>query len=260
MTSAILGNANGKYVTLQNPDTNMEDVIVDTSKIMQKVASTDNAIVRFKGLTGEVQNSGVVVDDNNNIHSTTSSGNSAIVRDVSTSGAGNYIRFKNIADNDTSYVYSLGAMLKLAQASDTTDSKITFATMDIERLTLDSAGNLLLTSVTGAIGYGSGTGAQVVQLINKNNAVTLNKSNGIINLSNSALPAGVTTVFQVNNSLVQQTDIILLSIGGSYTANYSIWSTFGNDGSFNIFVKNITDLTLSEDIAIKFLVIKGSNS
>ena len=33
-----------------------------------RVASTDNAIVRFNGVTGAVQNSGVTIDDNNNIY------------------------------------------------------------------------------------------------------------------------------------------------------------------------------------------------
>ena len=39
---------------------------VDTK--VDKVTSTDNAVVRFNGVTGQVQNSGVVIDDNNNIH------------------------------------------------------------------------------------------------------------------------------------------------------------------------------------------------
>ena len=36
------------------------------SKVVEKVTSTDNAIVRFNGTTGDVQNSGVIIDDNNN--------------------------------------------------------------------------------------------------------------------------------------------------------------------------------------------------
>lgn len=35
--------------------------------VVSKVASTDNAVVRFNGTTGEVQNSGVVIDDNDNV-------------------------------------------------------------------------------------------------------------------------------------------------------------------------------------------------
>ena len=40
--------------------------IADGTKVA-KVTSTDNAIVRFNGVTGEVQNSGVTVDDNDNV-------------------------------------------------------------------------------------------------------------------------------------------------------------------------------------------------
>ena len=38
-----------------------------TSLFIPRVTSTDNAIVRFNGTTGEVQNSGVIIDDNNNV-------------------------------------------------------------------------------------------------------------------------------------------------------------------------------------------------
>lgn len=37
------------------------------SKVVEKVASTDNAVVRFNGTTGEVQNSGVIIDDSGNV-------------------------------------------------------------------------------------------------------------------------------------------------------------------------------------------------
>ena len=39
--------------------------------VVEKVTSTDNAIVRFDGTTGKVQNSGVVIDDSGNIGSGT---------------------------------------------------------------------------------------------------------------------------------------------------------------------------------------------
>ena len=38
-----------------------------TSGKIDKVTSTDNAVVRFDGATGEVQNSGVIIDDNGNV-------------------------------------------------------------------------------------------------------------------------------------------------------------------------------------------------
>ena len=38
-----------------------------TSLFISKVTSTDNAVVRFNGTTGDVQNSGVIIDDNGNV-------------------------------------------------------------------------------------------------------------------------------------------------------------------------------------------------
>jgi len=42
-----------------------------SSLFMSKVTSTDNAVVRFNGTTGEVQNSGVIIDDNGSIATST---------------------------------------------------------------------------------------------------------------------------------------------------------------------------------------------
>lgn len=46
-----------------------------TSQVVQKVTSTDNAITRFDGTTGQVQNSAITVDDSGNIGSGTQSFN-----------------------------------------------------------------------------------------------------------------------------------------------------------------------------------------
>lgn len=72
--NVLIKNANGNTVTLQNPDTNVADVVVDTSKIVQKVTSTDKAIVRFNGVTGDVQNSSIIVTDNGSLLLTSGTG------------------------------------------------------------------------------------------------------------------------------------------------------------------------------------------
>lgn len=43
------------------------DIDTKLSTKVDKVTSTDNAVVRFDGATGAVQNSGVIIDDNNNV-------------------------------------------------------------------------------------------------------------------------------------------------------------------------------------------------
>lgn len=46
-----------------------------TSQVVQKVTSTDNAVVRFDGTTGQVQNSAITIDDSGNVGSGTQSFN-----------------------------------------------------------------------------------------------------------------------------------------------------------------------------------------
>ena len=50
------------------------------SKVVEKVTSTDNAVVRFNGTTGAVQNSGVVINDLNNISILDGNDNSASIK------------------------------------------------------------------------------------------------------------------------------------------------------------------------------------
>jgi hypothetical protein len=50
-----------------NPFTGNFDDVADVANKIDKVASTDNAIVRYNGTAGDVQNSGVTIDDSNNV-------------------------------------------------------------------------------------------------------------------------------------------------------------------------------------------------
>lgn len=50
-----------------NPFTGNFDDVADVAEKIDKVASTDNAIVRFDGTSGNVQNSGVTIDDLDNV-------------------------------------------------------------------------------------------------------------------------------------------------------------------------------------------------
>lgn len=50
-----------------NPFTSNFDDVADVAEKVNKVTSTDNAITRFDGTEGEVQNSGVTIDDSDNV-------------------------------------------------------------------------------------------------------------------------------------------------------------------------------------------------
>ena len=151
---------------------------------VDKVASTDNAIVRFDGTTGAVQNSGVVIDDN---------------------------------------------------------------------------GTLLLTSGTGGLGYGTGSGGIITQLTNKSTTVTLNKPTGQITMNNSALASGASIEFIFNNSIIAGGIDLCYIQNNTSSLNYNVWART-TVGIAIVTVKNISAASLSEALALSFSINKGANS
>ncbi len=156
---------------------------------VDKVTSTDNAIVRFDGTTGAVQNSNVIITD---------------------------------------------------------------------------GGDLLLTSGTGGLGYGTGSGGTVIQLTSKSTSVTLNKPSGRITMHNEALAAGASVSFDINNSLFS-VDIDHVIITPLYQFINPIMyriECIGNGGvaAIRIRVTNIHNVSLSESLMFRFCIIKGAIS
>jgi hypothetical protein len=128
-----------------------------------KVTSTDNAIVRFNGTTGEVQNSVVVVDDNGNLGVGTSSPNSKVsinLPAMTTSYNGLLVQNDNSTDSiglfkvgssysygcvssSDSWIYS--SIKSLTIMADGGASIIKFATGgNTEKARITSSGNLLV--------------------------------------------------------------------------------------------------------------------
>jgi len=150
---------------------------------------------------------------------------------------------------DMQYAYSVGDILW----------RTTPAGVATETLRLTQAGSLQMKGASSTLGYGTGSGGAVTQLTNKSTAVTINKGSGKITLANSALAAGVTNFFGVNNSLVSANDTIAINIqgiGAAYSYTASVY--FVAAGAFNIAVTNITGGSLSESPTINFTVLKGS--
>ena len=92
------------------------------SKVVEKVASTDNAIVRFNGATGDVQNSGVIIDDNNNV---TQNGTSSSQFSL------------NVGGSLKGWLYSGTSGTALASAD-----YLTFNTNNTEKMRIDANGNV----------------------------------------------------------------------------------------------------------------------
>jgi hypothetical protein len=132
-----------------------------------------------------------------------------------------------------------------------------FGTSGLERMRIDSSGNVLVTSAAG-LGYGTGAGGTVTQATSKSTAVTLNKPTGQITMNNAALGAGAVVAFVVNNSLVASTDtVILVPVSSS---NYTVICQSLGAGQFTVRVTNVTGGSLSEALQINFAIIKGATA
>ena len=130
----------------------------------------------------------------------------------------------------------------------------------IKQLSNEKA-NLSGSLFFGAFGYGLGAGGTVTQATNKGTAVTLSKPCGQIELSNSALGAGVIAQFVFNNSLIGPKDKIDVWVnrGTSTLQNYRVWaSTFNDTGKCYVEVKNETAGSLSDAVVLGFQISKGA--
>ena len=256
--------ANGKFlvgkpsggvttVTVADGSTNTNLVLPESGTVSGvTTAVTDNAIARYDGTTGKLQNSGVIIDDGGNL----GVGGSPYAK-LSTLCANN-----NIAET----VFMAGILgvtngFMISKDSVANPNYKFLTTNQATGLEIDSKGSVLLKAGTGALGYGAGAGGSVTQLTSKNTAVTLNKPSGKIAMHNSTILSGEAISFYLNNSLLSITDQLFVTLGaGEYSASsYSVWGYTVN-GLGVIFVKNTSGTSLSEPVTLNFAIIKGSNS
>lgn len=118
-----------------------------------------------------------------------------------------------------------------------------------------------LIDQTNGVGYTPGAGGTVTQATSKSTAVTLNKPSGRITLNGSAMSAGATVSFTLNNTTIAEGDTVLLSLSGAMGTfvNYNLWSYVGA-GYVLIAIKNISGGLLSDAPTINFAVIKGASA
>jgi hypothetical protein len=126
----------------------------------------------------------------------------------------------------------------------------------ISATNISNVGNLY---VQGNIQYNLGIedGGNVTQLTNKATPVTCNGRTGRITTSSAAMSGGGTVTFVVNNTYVQQYDLIILNVKDPVRANtYHAQVNGVGTNSFNIMLRNIDNNAHSDAIVLSFAVIQ----
>jgi hypothetical protein len=121
---------------------------------------------------------------------------------------------------------------------------------------ISNVGNVF---VQGNIQYNLATedGGNVTQLTNKATAVTCNGRTGRITTSASPLAGGGSVTFVVNNTYVQQYDLIILNVKDPVLVNtYHAQVNGVGTNSFNIMIRNVDNNAHSDAIILSFALIQ----
>ena len=256
------------------PISTAQQTALDTK--VSKVTSTDNAIVSFNGVSGELKNSNINVDTVGNVSVVTSpvagaNGSLNVFVGKHTS-IEDYNNNKLYLTNILSNLHRVGTGFEFKDAGYATaysqyaGEHVFYNTVagianttatPLQKVKIDINGNLLVTSGTGAIGYGTGSGGTVTQLTDKGTPVTLHKPTGRITTASSSLAAGASVVFSVINNVVTSQSVAIINWD---TSNYRVESYACSAGSFAIRVTNVTGAARSEALDLMYTIIKGANS
>ena len=248
-----LGKQSGGTLGLVFPDgvSNTEVVLPESGKVASvDTTVTDNAIARYDGTTGKLQNSVLNIYDSGNtelLNPSPELGENKIT--ISRPNVtGNYAYMALLAEGVGSQKVRIGSSSSYVLSLETNNA---------EKARIDVSGNLLLTSGTGALGYGEGAGGTVTQLTSKSTSVTLNKPTGQITMNNAALAAGASVVFTLNNSIISGTDTVCVDWNNG---NYRITPYGSAAGSCAFIVQNVSAGSLSDALSLQFNVIKGATA
>lgn len=148
----------------------------------------------------------------------------------------------------------------LAPTSPITASALT-VTGATSTAAITSNSTILANGNSSKIGYNTGAGGSATQGAgSKANNVTINRPTGIIVTDNAALAANTSVTFNLSNSVIESTDIVLVShISGGALGSYN-FAVSPATGNANIVIRNITAASLSEALTLRFIVIKSVNA
>ncbi len=224
------------------------------------VAGNINFTGTGRRITGDFSN--VAVNNRVMFQTSTSNANTVVQALPNGSGPGGF--FGALNSSDTSNFSRL--LMGISQTSASIESQaqgtggvlpLTFWTNNAERLRIDSSGNVLVTSPAG-LGYGAGAGGIVTQATSKSTSVTLNKPTGQVTMNNATLAAGAAIAFQLNNTLINGLDNVIVTPFNNNAYRVDMQTIF--NGGCHIRVTNMTGGSLSEAFVINFAIIKGATS
>jgi hypothetical protein len=243
--------------TLQTPPSG-QVLISNANGTISWTNGANDTLLR-KTSTGSVEFAtlnNILQDDPVNLGSqsltTTGTINAGIVNATSVSLAANPTT--NLQATTKQYVDAADA-LKLNKAGDTMTGAL------IVNSTIASNNTILTNGNSSKIGYDTGAGGSVTQGAGaKTNSVTLNRPTGIIVTDSAALAAATAVTFNLSNSVIEATDIVVVShISGGTLGSYN-FATAPATGNANIVIRNITAASLSEALTLRFIVIKSVNA
>lgn len=112
--------------------------------------------------------------------------------------------------------------------------------------------------ITNGFGYAVGMGGAVTQITSKTTAVTLNKLTGTVQTFNGALTAGQQVLFNINNSTVALTDLILvMQINSALGAQCVYQAAPISAGVIQFIYRTTVAVGATDNTIFKFIVVKA---
>lgn len=107
--------------------------------------------------------------------------------------------------------------------------------------------------------FGYANGGTVTQATDKTTGVTLNTVTGRIVMAASALAAWTTSSFVWTNSFAGSYDVVQWNQDSGTRGAYQL-AFDAAPGAFTVYVRNTSSSSLSEAVAFRFTLLKGSQS